>query len=356
MKKRIVIGAVVAVVLVCLGLAIYRVNATSTAKTEVMKVSETQKDKVFMDGEVKSRNTKSFYKDATKGTVETINVKDGDPVKSGATLYKYKNEAVIDQIDDLNRQLSSAKKSRDSIRSAARQAARATGQQTSTAPADTSQIDGQISSLESQIKSLEDKKYEEIKAPFDGRVTLNENVEDMTTPFVIINSIDSYISASVSEKDYEKIYAGDKVDINFTAVKLTSTGTIKSVGENPIYRQVMPSAAGGVTASGLETSTLSNYNVDIEFNEKPGSNIKNGFHLQAVKSTIDRTVKVPEAAIIRENKQAYCFKVVNKKLKKQNVKLGEIKGNTVTITSGIKIGDSIVKNPNKKMKDGDTVE
>lgn len=351
MKKRIIIGAIAAVVLICFVAAIYMVNNKGASKkTEVMKVAETITDKVFLDGQVESRDTKIFYKDSTKGVIENMNVKDGDNVKSGSTLYRYKNESIVEKIDSLNSELESARRSRDSMK---KSQSSMPGQPQ--VPVDTSQMDSQISSLQSQISSLNSKMYEEIKAPFDGRVSVNESAGEMGEPFVTVFSEESYMNASISEKDYDKIYAGDKVDVNFTATKLKTTGTIRFISENPTQTPVVDASTSLATGA-ASSSTLSNYKVEIDFNEDPGSSVKNGFHIQAVKLTKDDTVKVPVEAVIREDKKAYCFKVVNKKLVKQAVKTGQTKGNTITITSGIKIGDSIVKNPTKRMKAGDTIE
>lgn len=354
MKKGIAIGLIVVVVLACLGFAIYRVNTKNTSKIEVMAIEKTQKDKVFMNGKIEADNSKVFYKDVTKGTVDSVKVKDGSDVKKGATLFTYKNEAVIDQIESLNDQIKEAKKSKNSS---------STNNQAQQIPGLTSQIDSQInsqiSSLESQIKSLEKKKYESITAPFAGKVTVNNNANDPTTPFITLYTKDNYVSATVSEKDYGKIQVDDEVEINITSINLTLIGMVKSIGDNPVESGISAASAsmlGGSSGGSSEGSNISSYKVDIQFKEKPDEKVKNGFHVQATKATMDDTIKVPEAAVLSDGEGSYCLKVVDKKLVKQPVVVGEMKGKTVTITSGIKIGDSIVKNPNTKMKEGDTVE
>lgn len=351
MKKGIAIGLIVVVVLACLGVAIYRVNTKNTSKIEVMAIEKTQKDKVFMNGKIEAENSKVFYKDMTKGTVDSVKVKDGSDVKKGATLFTYKNEAVIGQIESLNDQIKEAKKSKNSSSS---------NNQTQQIPGLASQMDSQInsqiSSLESQVKSLEKKKYESVTAPFAGKVAVNNNANDPTTPFITLYTNDNYVSATVSEKDYGKIQVDDEVEINITSINITLTGIVKSIGDNPVESGISAAASASMLGGSSESNNMSSYKVDIQFKEKPDEKVKNGFHVQATKATIDDTIKVPEEAVLSDDGGSYCFKVVDKKLVKQPVVVGEMKGKTVAITSGINIGDSIVKNPNNKMKEGDTVE
>lgn len=385
----IVIVATVGLVLVNKGIGSKKDDDKS--KMDIMSVPS--RDKIFVNGAVIPQKTESIFLDASKGSVDSTSVSNGQAVKKDETLFTYVNEAVTEQIKTLNRELENsnnqrqqlvnkkeeskqtleekkveieklkeeAKKQSNKEEKLNEKATDVPVMQAQTVQIDDSAllaieseikayddqidtIDFQISSLEEQIADLKEKEYSSVVAPIEGKVTLSEDSNSPTEPYITIESNTLIVNGTISEKDHFKITAEQEVKVvvlpNNTEVK----GKIISIGNKPLAANPMAGAE----------STVSQYEVKISLDSQ--KNLVNGYHVQGTVLAKDYTITIPKSAIVNLEGKNYVFKVVDKKLTKQEVTSKDNDEDTVIIESGLKEEDEILVNPTETTKEGTVVE
>lgn len=285
---------------------------------------------IFLDGEVKYSKKVNFTEDATKGTLENIDVEDKDKVKKGQTLFEYKNEQAVDQYETLKSQLSS------------------TGTQ-QLHPA------AQRSDIEQQLDSVKDKRYTSVSAPFDGIVMIDKNTENSDGKS-ILTLVDPkmQVVANASEKDILKLKKNQRVKISIYGTSQEITGSIKSISTQPTQNQMLQgdaSAASNLQGTGTSISYYPVY-IDIDGDQK----VYEGFHVQATAVDETELPKIPSTAIFKKDGDKFVWLVENKKLKKVLVQVEKYNSTYVKIRSGLNFGDKIIKNPSGEMKEGDSID
>ena len=194
MKKKYIIAIVTVVILAGVGVGSYflkqSMNKESVATMEIYTVPST--DKVFVNGKIEPEKVENIFLDATKGTVDKVEVENGDVVEKGDTLFIYKNDQVQSQVEQLELQLNSAKSQKEEINKQNAEAKKQLedlkkaglenqmpqgGQmpnlgQNAGGEISTGSVDEQIKLLEKQIKALKDKEYYKVTAPIGdfGRI------------------------------------------------------------------------------------------------------------------------------------------------------------------------------------------
>lgn len=344
-KKKILIIGSAAVVIIVLFIVTFFLNHNrqnahkNDALFDVYTVPAQQN--IFLDGEVQYSKKLNFTEDATKGTVDKINVEDKEQVGKGQTLFTYKNEQIIEQYDTLTQQLNSIEAQAKSM----------AGVQNS---AQISEINSQKTSLKQQLDNIKDKRYTTISAPFDGVVSMTSENEDSTNK-IILTLIDPkmQVVASVSEKDVLKLKENQKIKITVYGTNEEFKGIISSISTEPSQGQ----AIQGTSASNLTQtagSSVSYYPVYIDINDQPG--IYAGFHIQGTAVDESELPKIPTSSVFNDNGHKSVWLVKNKKLKKVRVKVENYNTTYVKVKSGVDFNDKIIKNPSSEMKEGDSID
>jgi RND family efflux transporter MFP subunit len=89
----------------------------------------------------------------------------------------------------------------------------------------------------------------------------------------------------------------------------------------------------------------------------PDARLKPGMFSVAKVPLGDRVVPVvPVAAVVRDDAGARVFVVYGKEIQERLVQLGEVQGDAVAVTSGVKVGESVVVQPGPDVRDGARVE
>lgn len=370
MKKKYIIAIVTVVVLVGVGVGSYflkqSMNKESVATMEIYTVPST--DKVFVNGKIEPEKVENIFLDATKGTVDKVEVKNGDVVEKGAPLFTYKNEQVQSQIEQLELQLNSAKSQKEEIQKQSEEAKKQLeaiknsgleGQQSGQMPSggnlSTGSVDDQIKLLEKQIKSLKDKEYYTVTSPISGKVILSETSGNPTQPYITLESSNYYISGTVNEKDQPKIKEDQEVEINILSTNKNIKGKITSVGNTPVDSGNALAAQAGAQG-GSAGGSMSYYNVNITPDSQ--EDLTNGFHVQASVNLEQKPIEIPKTAILNVDNEEFVFKNVDGKLVKQVITYSSKEGNEeiVIVNSGLNEEDKIVSNPTPNMKEGMAVE
>lgn len=292
---------------------------------------------IFLDGEVQYLKKTSFAEDATKGTLEKINVEDKQQVKKGETLFEYKNEQMIEQYETLQQQLNGM----DS-------------QSAGQSSLQSSQINSQKSSLQQQMNDIKDKRYTTISAPFDGIVSLEKD-DGNSDSKAILTLIDPkmQVVSNASEKDVLKLKANQKIKISVYGTNKEINGTIRSISTEPSQTQ-LPQGTG--TSTNLAQSTgsdISYYPVYIDIGNQ--KDIYAGFHIQGTTVDENELPKIPSSSIFDSNGDKFVWLVRNKKLEKVSVEVEKYNSTYVKVKSGLDFGDKIIKSPSSEMKEGDSV-
>ena len=376
MKKKYIIAIVTVVILAGVGVGSYflkqSMNKESVATMEIYTVPST--DKVFVNGKIEPEKVKNIFLDATKGTVDKVEVENGDVVEKGDTLFTYKNDQVQSQVEQLELQLNSAKNQKEEINKQNAEAKKQLeglkkaglenqmpqgGQmpnlgQNAGGEISTGSVDEQIKLLEKQIKALKDKEYYKVTAPIGGKVILAESSTNPTQPYITVESGDYYISGSVNEKDQPKIKEGQEVQITILSTNKNINGKISSVGNTPIDNGASLAAQTG--AQGGAGGNMSYYEVKITPDSQ--EDLTNGFHVQASVNLDKKPIEIPKEAILSVDNEEFVFKNVDGKLVKQVITYSPKEGSEdeVIVSSGLNEEDKIVSNPTPNMKEGMNVE
>ncbi|EHK2366264.1 efflux RND transporter periplasmic adaptor subunit [Clostridium perfringens] len=376
MKKKYIIAIVTVVILAGVGVGSYflkqSMNKESVATMEIYTVPST--DKVFVNGKIEPEKVENIFLDATKGTVDKVEVENGDVVEKGDTLFTYKNDQVQSQVEQLELQLNSAKNQKEEINKQNAEAKKQLedlkkaglenqipqgGQmpnlgQNAGGEISTGSVDEQIKLLEKQIKALKDKEYYKVTAPIGGKVILAESSTNPTQPYITVESGDYYISGSVNEKDQPKIKEGQEVQITILSTNKNINGKISSVGNTPIDNGASLAAQTG--AQGGAGGNMSYYEVKITPDSQ--EDLTNGFHVQASVNLDKKPIEIPKEAILSLDNEEFVFKNVDGKLVKQVITYSPKEGSEdeVIVSSGLNEEDKIVSNPTPNMKEGMNVE
>ncbi|HII4498651.1 TPA: efflux RND transporter periplasmic adaptor subunit [Clostridium perfringens] len=376
MKKKYIIAIVTVVILAGVGVGSYflkqSMNKESVATMEIYTVPST--DKVFVNGKIEPEKVENIFLDATKGTVDKVEVENGDVVEKGDTLFTYKNDQVQSQVEQLELQLNSAKSQKEEINKQNAEAKKQLedlkkaglenqmpqgGQipnlgQSAGGELSTGNVDEQIKLLEKQIKALKDKEYYKVTAPIGGKVILAESSGNPTQPYITVESGDYYISGSVNEKDQPKIKEGQEVQITILSTNKNINGKISSVGNTPIDNGASLAAQTG--AQGGAGGNMSYYEVKITPDSQ--EDLTNGFHVQASVNLDKKPIEIPKEAILSVDNEEFVFKNVDGKLVKQVITYSPKEGSEdeVIVSSGLNEEDKIVSNPTPNMKEGMNVE
>ncbi|WP_347299645.1 efflux RND transporter periplasmic adaptor subunit [Clostridium perfringens] len=376
MKKKYIIAIVTVVILAGVGVGSYflkqSMNKESVATMEIYTVPST--DKVFVNGKIEPEKVENIFLDATKGTVDKVEVENGDVVEKGDTLFTYKNDQVQSQVEQLELQLNSAKNQKEEINKQNAEAKKQLeglkkaglenqmpqgGQmpnlgQNAGGEISTGSVDEQIKLLEKQIKALKDKEYYKVTAPIGGKVILAESSTNPTQPYITVESGDYYISGSVNEKDQPKIKEGQEVQITILSTNKNINGKISSVGNTPIDNGASLAAQTG--AQGGAGGNMSYYEVKITPDSQ--EDLTNGFHVQASVNLDKKPIEIPKEAILSVDNEEFVFKNVDGKLVKQVIIYSPKEGSEdeVIVSSGLNEEDKIVSNPTPNMKEGMNVE
>ncbi len=376
MKKKYIIAIVTVVILAGVGVGSYflkqSMNKESVATMEIYTVPST--DKVFVNGKIEPEKVENIFLDATKGTVDKVEVENGDVVEKGDILFTYKNDQVQSQVEQLELQLNSAKSQKEEINKQNAETKKQLedlkkaglenqmpqgGQmpnlgQNAGGEISTGSVDEQIKLLEKQIKALKDKEYYKVTAPIGGKVILAESSTNPTQPYITVESGDYYISGSVNEKDQPKIKEGQEVQITILSTNKNINGKISSVGNTPIDNGASLAAQTG--AQGGAGGNMSYYEVKITPDSQ--EDLTNGFHVQASVNLDKKPIEIPKEAILSVDNEEFVFKNVDGKLVKQVITYSPKEGSEdeVIVSSGLNEEDKIVSNPTPNMKEGMNVE
>lgn len=393
MKKKYGKVIIIASIIIVSTIVLYVANkgiGTNSDKNKIKMdiLTIPSRDKIFINGMITPKQSENIFLDATKGSVDTISVSNGQVIEAGEILFTYKNEAVTEQIESLNREIENSNNQRQKLKdkrdelnqelqakkaeieklkkqasanSISEKTEDVTEVQAPIAQIDESSLatiesqieayddqistlDYQISSLQEEISALEKKEYTSVEAPIAGTVTLYDDSTALTNPYITIDSTNLVIKGSVSEKDHFKIAVDQEAKIIILSTNTGVKGNIISIADKPLEV---------ASLNGAE-STVSQYEVKLSLDSQ--EDLVNGYHVQGTVLAKEYTIAIPKSSIVNIEGKDYVFKVVDNKLTKQEVTSKSNGDDTVIIKSGLKEDDKILVNPTETTEEGTLVE
>lgn len=335
-KQKATIGVVAIIVIfavIFLGIKIKdnMENASKRAKTpEVYTVPE--KEKITVDGKIMPNKTKNFFIESSKSSNVDIVVEDGQKVDEGQTLFTYKNEGYENEIDSLKNNISLKKDQLKNIQDEVLKRS----------------IDDEISRLNDRVKLLEDKEYTNVKAPFSGKVYLNQQTSE-NTPTMTLESDSFYVNGRISENDLSKVNLNQEVKVNINSTKDKFKGKITYISERP---------SSDKNLSKVDSKqNLSYYDIKVSFLDNQDlTSIKNGFHAKTIIEVLNTPIKVPYTSLLQKDERKFVYKVIDGIVYKQEVKTGEVNDKYAIITEGVGENDQVIKIANNKnIKEGENI-
>ena len=382
-----IIGGVL-VLAVLIGVTVLNNRPKETAEAEniyqITKVEEAAP--LLFKGSVKAEKTQEFYYDQSLGTITHIGVTDAQEISDETVILSYENSSVQEQADEQDQSLAranlavqNAQESLDLAYEKQNEAVKAYNEAVDKANAqeETSEegqmkkqeLLAQVDSLEASVDSQKEMVLQaqqalesanldltsanEMTEKIRGKVThtitagmkgiayINEKGKsDPTVPVVTIVSPSTVIEATVSEYDYDRLQAEQKVTIQPTNGDSQIDGTITQVDKLP--ETASQGAEGGASAA----------SASYRFQVKPAKDLQYGYTVQITLPINE--LRIPEKSLVKDGEKRFVYLVKAGKAHKQEVKLTE-KNGLFIVTEGLKAEDEIITEPDDQLKDGQEV-
>lgn len=361
MKKKIWIASgVIAVLILFIGLNIWKSQADSNVKVEVTTLQEeTVTETVLTPGQLKLANEQTVYFSAEKGTVSEILVEEGDTVEKGTPLIRYENrqltlekrqnelqmKATNLQLSDLSSKRGDLEKQlkndqeNDVLKSELEQI-KLQQQQTEI---EREQLQLQKEMIEQQIAELE------VRSEVDGKVVeVNEQAALASNqleqqPIIRIGSLDNLIvEGTISEYDTLKIESGQAVTLTSDAVPDESwAGVVSFIADLPAQQD------------GLEMDSTSGVNYPIQIKVEDDIHLKPGFQMLIEIKTKEEVANVlPLTAVQQDGDEHYVYVVNGKHAERRDVKVGSISHEFIEITEGLEVDEQVIAELTDEITDG----
>ncbi len=294
------------------------------------------------------------------GIIQSINVKDGQPVKKGQILYKIdpsKYQAAYDQAvaahNTVKADIQSAKLKADRYKLLASQKA------ISIQDADDAQ-----SAYNKLVASLAEKKaamdlakidldYTDIKAPIDGVLgitTITPGALVTANQADSINSITTlspiYVDIAQPTKDFAKMNSTVKtLGTKDVVIEININGTQVSKGKLSSYEYKVDNSTDSIKIRGI-------------FENTDKALLPGMYGKATINYGLDpKGIVIPQQSVVRDPNGSSFVYLVNaeNKIEKSVVTLENTNGKEAVVASGIKTGDKVVFEGLDKVRVGDTV-
>ncbi|MCR1950842.1 efflux RND transporter periplasmic adaptor subunit [Clostridium sp. DSM 100503] len=293
-------------------------------------------------------NEQKIILDKSNGEINEVFVEDGQIVEKDTVLFNYYNESIQEQVDELNRQISSLsskidrEKERISKLEALKKEVQASAQITNQAEQNLNQgvniqgeqvenasvleeLNANLNDVISKRDALKEKVVKSVKSEITGKVYINN--EDPTKEYMRVISEDSLIA---SEFDIEELKIDDKVEMKIISNNKKVTGKITKIEEIP----------------SMSTDQKS---MVYKFYVKPDESIKIGFSVELTVNPGE--IVIPKSCVIEEEGKLYVKLVEGENNKKVEISATLKDDNYIIQNDTLKVGDKILLNPSEDSKE-----
>ena len=324
-------------------LAILDTTRSFSSVTIVDVIQDTFSHSFKVYGNVKSDQSVKIYPE-TAGKIEGIYVRGGDQVKSGQLLASLDADVFKATIDEVDTQLKLAE-------TMFKKQSRLWGQKVGS-EMDFLQSKMQFESLENRLETIKKQlDMTEIRAPFSGVIDkVYGKVGEYGSPGMqilrIVGNGPLSVEMQVPENYITSIQKGQKVDMNFTAIKMEKEGLISQVGD-----YIDPSSR---TFSVSVNLAQNNSNKVIKDNMMASVDLRDYVAYDAI--------MIPNKLILQDTKgvnYTYVFLPKNKEIgtvERRNLSLGMSNNDMTEVLDGLFKTDKIINRGIRSIQSGENVK
>lgn len=380
-KTKITIGAAVAIFVVAGGGLMMWQQSKSSVKSEVSyntaNVTEgTISSSTLLTGKVKASQEQYVYFDSSKGTSARPTVAVGDQITTGQQLVQYDSTAAQAAYDTAVRGLNKVGRQIDYLKkygnlpTTSTSTDEETGEETTVTSQPTAQ---QTAEYNQQLQDLNDS-YADAQAEVNkAQQVLNETIitSDVSGTVVEVNNdIDPssknsqtlvhvategqlQVKGTLTEYDLANIKTGQNVKIKSKVYPDQEwTGTISYISN---YPNQTADAATSESSNSSNSSASYDYKIDLTGDT---TNLQQGFtvSVEVVNENKNKLVPVDAVSTEGDKKFVWIYDKDSKKVSKVEVALGNADASQQEILSGVEVGQSVISNPDKALKNGKKVE
>lgn len=324
-------------------LAILDTTRSFSSVTIVDVIQDTFSHSFKVYGNVKSDQSVKIYPE-TAGKIEGIYVRGGDQVKSGQLLASLDADVFKATIDEVDTQLKLAE-------TMFKKQSRLWGQKVGS-EMDFLQSKMQFESLENRLETIKKQlDMTEIRAPFSGVIDkVYGKVGEYGSPGMqilrLVGNGPLSVEMQVPENYITSIQKGQKVDMNFTAIKMKKEGLISQVGD-----YIDPSSR---TFSVSVNLAQNNSNKVIKDNMMASVDLRDYVAYDAI--------MIPNKLILQDTKgvnYTYVFLPKNKEIgtvERRNLSLGMSNNDMTEVLDGLFKTDKIINRGIRSIQSGENVK
>ncbi|HET7629673.1 MAG TPA: efflux RND transporter periplasmic adaptor subunit [Bacillales bacterium] len=327
----------------------------ATAKVEGQTMTKT----LIAEGIVRPERSANFYLDPSKNSRPKVLVRQGDTVEEGETLLRYDGSGLERQIRALQTEQKKKKLQinhrnerivwlREQMASLEAKPMIRTYENEIEQLAFENRLDRlELDGFSNQMEALKQQRDAlEVKSPFSGTVIhVNEHPSSKAKPLLILGSHQRIVTGELPEQQAALVKFGQPATITSAAVKDGDwQGKVAEVAR-------FPAKVREQTKSGQ-----SSYPFKVRFSQ-PVSRLHQGYHVK-VEITLanhENVPVVPKQALIHKKQHTYVYRIDHGRLELRRVVSGMEKGEMTEIRKGLSIGDTIVVDPFRSLRDGMTV-
>lgn len=362
MKKKWIIIIVTTLIVLLIGINVWKSMATSTVKVETATLkTETMKETVMTPGTLKLENEQYVYVQQEKGEVAEIFVKEGEKVNKGDKLLRYENEQLDLEKKQNDLQIRSTYLQLENIKKQHNEIDKALEKDKENdmlkQEHDDIKLQQQMTSIEIEQANLQKQSItsalEDLIVTSDTAGTVLAVDESMSVasqigeqPIIHIGSLNEFIvEGTISEYDALHISVDQEVLLTSDAAPDEKwKGKVNFIGDLPVDNNL------GIETN--DTSVLYPIRISIEDEIK----LKPGFKMLIEIVTKEAKVNtLPINAVQQEDDVNYVYIVEKGKAKRVEVKLGSVDSEKMEIVDGLDKKDKVILNPTDEIKNGTEV-
>ena len=317
-----------------------------------------------------------MYFDSSKGTSASPTVAVGDQITTGQQLVQYDSTAAQAAYDTAVRGLNKVGRQIDYLKkygnlpTTSTSTDEETGEETTVTSQPTAQ---QTAEYNQQLQDLNDS-YADAQAEVNkAQQALNETIitSDVSGTVVEVNNdIDPssknsqtlvhvategqlQVKGTLTEYDLANIKTGQNVKIKSKVYPDQEwTGTISYISN---YPNQTADAATSESSNSSNSSASYDYKIDLTGDT---TNLQQGFtvSVEVVNENKNKLVPVDAVSTEGDKKFVWIYDKDSKKVSKVEVALGNADASQQEILSGVEVGQSVISNPDKALKNGKKVE
>lgn len=369
MKKKIWISIlVVSLIIVMVGVSIYRQTIAKGPKVELKTVSKEKiAEHLMVPGTVSMDQEQKVYYSPEKGNVSKFLVKEGQLVEKGDPLILYDQpqlsmeleqsklaiESAHLRLEQINKQISDLNKQKKDLEKTVgvEQATKQIETEKNNMQTEKKIADIELKQAQLQKENLEkQKKNLTVVSKVSGTVlSINTKVADQSgtseiEPILVVGQLGSLTATGyITEYDSIKVKKGQ-------SVKLKSDALIDQEWSGQIsFLSLIPKE--NVASAGNE-DTAAQYPLKVKVNDN-NNLLRPGFQLiMEIVTEEKETLTIPLEAIITKGNEQFVFSVNKNKAQRTKVNTGITSADKIEILDGLTENQKVIVNPPDSLKDG----